>query len=196
MWKCFFHASGAALLWICWCFPLEAVIGYTWFVPEEERHDSALKRNKEALATELRLWEGYLQKVVHSHQRYDLTAPSLVNIFHPFLSSWAPTLTFRGSPSRWPTWHFFRLLPLSSGLGEWQKCVAVSRCLAVSATEVSPVFCSGCLLSVTLNWEVITLCWRTGLASKPAGLLTGWRTWRAKTTSKTSETLTACTVRH
>uniref|UniRef100_A0A3Q3XL24 GST N-terminal domain-containing protein n=1 Tax=Mola mola TaxID=94237 RepID=A0A3Q3XL24_MOLML len=36
---------------------LKAVIGYTWFVPEEERHDSALKRNKEALATELRLWE-------------------------------------------------------------------------------------------------------------------------------------------
>ncbi|XP_075931439.1 glutathione S-transferase A-like [Anarhichas minor] len=42
---------------------LNAVIYYNWFVPEEERHDSALKRNKEALATELKLWEGYLQKL-------------------------------------------------------------------------------------------------------------------------------------
>ncbi|XP_034401854.1 glutathione S-transferase A-like [Cyclopterus lumpus] len=42
---------------------LNAVIYYEWFVPEEERHDSALKRNREALATELKLWEGYLQKL-------------------------------------------------------------------------------------------------------------------------------------
>ncbi|KAK5855329.1 hypothetical protein PBY51_005436 [Eleginops maclovinus] len=42
---------------------LNAVIYYTWFVPEEERHDSALKRNKEALTAELQLWEGYLQKL-------------------------------------------------------------------------------------------------------------------------------------
>ncbi|XP_062266340.1 glutathione S-transferase A-like [Platichthys flesus] len=41
---------------------LNAVIYYDWYVPEDERHDSALKRNKEALATELKLWEGYLQK--------------------------------------------------------------------------------------------------------------------------------------
>ncbi|XP_026204351.1 glutathione S-transferase A-like [Anabas testudineus] len=42
---------------------LNSVIYYEWFVPEEERHDSAVKRNREALATELKLWEGYLQKV-------------------------------------------------------------------------------------------------------------------------------------
>lgn len=42
---------------------LNAVIYYNWFIPEEERHDSALQRNKEALTTELRLWEGYLQKL-------------------------------------------------------------------------------------------------------------------------------------
>ncbi|KAF0047683.1 hypothetical protein F2P81_001316 [Scophthalmus maximus] len=42
---------------------LNAVIYYNWFVPEGERHDSALERNREALATELKLWEGYLQKV-------------------------------------------------------------------------------------------------------------------------------------
>uniref|UniRef100_A0A669BEG7 Glutathione S-transferase rho n=1 Tax=Oreochromis niloticus TaxID=8128 RepID=A0A669BEG7_ORENI len=44
---------------------LNVVIYYSfdWFVPEGERHESALKRNKEALVTELRLWEGYLQKL-------------------------------------------------------------------------------------------------------------------------------------
>ncbi|XP_041812064.1 glutathione S-transferase A-like [Chelmon rostratus] len=52
---------------------LNAVIYYEWFVPEAERHESALKRNKEALATELKLWEDYLQKLgPNSH----LTGPS------------------------------------------------------------------------------------------------------------------------
>ncbi|XP_076610112.1 glutathione S-transferase A-like [Chaetodon auriga] len=35
---------------------------YIWLVPEEERHESAQKRNKEALIAELKLWEGYLDK--------------------------------------------------------------------------------------------------------------------------------------
>ncbi|KAF7668582.1 hypothetical protein LDENG_00001950 [Lucifuga dentata] len=39
------------------------VIYYNWKVPEAERHDSALKRNKEALTAELKLWEGYLEKL-------------------------------------------------------------------------------------------------------------------------------------
>ncbi|RXM99419.1 Glutathione S-transferase A [Acipenser ruthenus] len=39
------------------------VIYYTWRVPEDERHDSAVKRNKEALSAELQLWEGYFQKM-------------------------------------------------------------------------------------------------------------------------------------
>ncbi|GLD57928.1 glutathione S-transferase A [Lates japonicus] len=38
------------------------VIYYNWKVPEGERHDSAVKRNREALAAELKLWEEYLQK--------------------------------------------------------------------------------------------------------------------------------------
>lgn len=38
------------------------VIYYNWKVPEGERHDSAIKRNKEALSAEVKLWEGYLQK--------------------------------------------------------------------------------------------------------------------------------------
>nr|XP_019945879.1 PREDICTED: glutathione S-transferase A-like [Paralichthys olivaceus] len=38
------------------------VIYYNWKFPEGERHDSAVKRNKENLITELKLWEGYLQK--------------------------------------------------------------------------------------------------------------------------------------
>ncbi|KAL6473424.1 hypothetical protein MHYP_G00169850, partial [Metynnis hypsauchen] len=39
------------------------VVFYEWFVPEGERHESAQKRNKEALTTELKLWESYLQKL-------------------------------------------------------------------------------------------------------------------------------------
>lgn len=49
---------------------LVAVVFYDWDVLEEERHDSALKRNKEALMTELKLWEGYLGKVAHPYQGY------------------------------------------------------------------------------------------------------------------------------
>ncbi|KAM9823732.1 glutathione S-transferase A-like [Neosynchiropus ocellatus] len=41
---------------------LNDVIYYEWYVPEEERHDSALQRRKDALVTEMKLWEGYLQK--------------------------------------------------------------------------------------------------------------------------------------
>ncbi|KAM6899279.1 glutathione S-transferase A-like [Xenentodon cancila] len=37
------------------------VIYYNWKVPEGERHDSAVKRNREALKVEVKLWEGYLQ---------------------------------------------------------------------------------------------------------------------------------------
>lgn len=47
---------------------------YTMRVPEGERHDSAIKRNNEALSAELKIWDGYLkvplqlsdrQKVLH-----------------------------------------------------------------------------------------------------------------------------------
>lgn len=37
------------------------VLFYYWLVPEAERQDSAIKRNKEALTVELKLWEGYLK---------------------------------------------------------------------------------------------------------------------------------------
>ena len=46
------------------------VIAYNWRVPEAERHDSAFKRNKETLTAELKLWEGYLQKVRLKMIRY------------------------------------------------------------------------------------------------------------------------------
>uniref|UniRef100_A0A8C1M1X6 Glutathione S-transferase rho n=1 Tax=Cyprinus carpio TaxID=7962 RepID=A0A8C1M1X6_CYPCA len=36
---------------------------YDEYVPEEERHESALKRNKESLIAEFKLWEVYLQKM-------------------------------------------------------------------------------------------------------------------------------------
>ncbi|XP_008330279.1 glutathione S-transferase rho isoform X2 [Cynoglossus semilaevis] len=37
------------------------VIYYNYKVPENERLESAIKRNKESLAEEIKLWEGYLQ---------------------------------------------------------------------------------------------------------------------------------------
>ncbi|XP_051811637.1 glutathione S-transferase A-like [Acanthochromis polyacanthus] len=37
------------------------VIYYNYKVPEGERHDSAVQRNREALTAELKLWEGYLK---------------------------------------------------------------------------------------------------------------------------------------
>ncbi|XP_048449333.1 glutathione S-transferase A-like [Rhincodon typus] len=36
---------------------------YNWRVPEPERHESALARNKAALTSEFTLWEGYLGKM-------------------------------------------------------------------------------------------------------------------------------------
>ncbi|XP_061672494.1 glutathione S-transferase A-like [Syngnathoides biaculeatus] len=41
---------------------LVAVVYYDYVVPEGERCDSALKRNRQALTNELKLWEGYLRK--------------------------------------------------------------------------------------------------------------------------------------
>ncbi|XP_055504650.1 glutathione S-transferase A-like isoform X1 [Leucoraja erinacea] len=40
-----------------------AIIYYFWKVPENERHESALERNKKALNAELNMWEGYLGKL-------------------------------------------------------------------------------------------------------------------------------------
>lgn len=48
---------------------LRDVIYYQWKVPEEERHDFAVKRNREALSAELELWEGYLKKVTPENCR-------------------------------------------------------------------------------------------------------------------------------
>lgn len=39
------------------------VIYYNYIVPEVERHDSAIKRNRENLSAEVKLWEGYLEQV-------------------------------------------------------------------------------------------------------------------------------------
>ncbi|XP_076610107.1 glutathione S-transferase A-like isoform X1 [Chaetodon auriga] len=48
------------------CFTLNQKLAdlfyYIMRVPEEEKHDSTLKRHKEALIAELKLWEGYLDK--------------------------------------------------------------------------------------------------------------------------------------
>ncbi|XP_048403189.1 glutathione S-transferase A-like [Stegostoma tigrinum] len=42
---------------------LAVVTFYDWKFPENERHDSAVERNKKALKEELMLWERYLEKL-------------------------------------------------------------------------------------------------------------------------------------
>ncbi|XP_035613508.1 glutathione S-transferase A-like [Oncorhynchus keta] len=42
---------------------LSDVVYYEYYVPRGERHDSAIKRNKDNLAIEIQLWEGYFQKM-------------------------------------------------------------------------------------------------------------------------------------
>lgn len=49
-----------------------AVIFYEYYVPVGERLESALKRHKDALTTELKIWEGYLQKV-NGNYKHKLT---------------------------------------------------------------------------------------------------------------------------
>ncbi|XP_031698314.1 glutathione S-transferase A-like, partial [Anarrhichthys ocellatus] len=65
------------------------VIYYTYKVPEGERHDSAVKRNREALAAEIKLWEGYLEKGSGSFmagKTFSLADvvvyPSIASLFH------------------------------------------------------------------------------------------------------------------
>uniref|UniRef100_A0A4W5NHB4 Glutathione S-transferase rho n=1 Tax=Hucho hucho TaxID=62062 RepID=A0A4W5NHB4_9TELE len=45
---------------------LSDVVYYEYYVPQGERHDSALKRNKDNLAIEIKLWEGYFQNMESS----------------------------------------------------------------------------------------------------------------------------------
>ncbi|XP_038580562.1 glutathione S-transferase A-like [Micropterus salmoides] len=65
------------------------VIYYNWKVPEGERHDSAVKRNRDVLSAEVKLWEGYLQKASGSFfagknfSLADVTVyPSIAYLFH------------------------------------------------------------------------------------------------------------------
>lgn len=46
--------------------PSGTVIYYNYMVPEGERHDTAIKRNREVLSAEIKLWEGYLDEVKNS----------------------------------------------------------------------------------------------------------------------------------
>ncbi|XP_041931732.1 glutathione S-transferase A-like [Alosa sapidissima] len=42
---------------------LSDIVYYNLRVPEEERHDSTMKRNMETLAAELKMWEAYMEKM-------------------------------------------------------------------------------------------------------------------------------------
>uniref|UniRef100_A0A3Q1FU29 Glutathione S-transferase rho n=1 Tax=Acanthochromis polyacanthus TaxID=80966 RepID=A0A3Q1FU29_9TELE len=66
---------------------------YNFKVPEGERHDSAIHRNKEAMTAELKLWEGYLKKTncCLAGQEFTLADvlvyPFIAYMFHYGLSS-------------------------------------------------------------------------------------------------------------
>uniref|UniRef100_A0A3P9HM83 Glutathione S-transferase rho n=1 Tax=Oryzias latipes TaxID=8090 RepID=A0A3P9HM83_ORYLA len=75
------------------------IIYYDLLVPEEERHDSALKRSKETLSTELQLWEGYLQNVwsISNHTPVSLRLTASIGFYYSLLkerpsikASWPP----------------------------------------------------------------------------------------------------------
>ncbi|XP_076005852.1 glutathione S-transferase A-like [Genypterus blacodes] len=56
---------------------LNSVKYYNWFVPEAERHESALKRNWEVLDTELQLWEGQTIKPAKVSQINHANSPEV-----------------------------------------------------------------------------------------------------------------------
>ncbi|XP_054461372.1 glutathione S-transferase A-like [Anoplopoma fimbria] len=68
------------------------VIYYNWKVPEGERHDSAVKRNREALTAEVKLWETYMDKKCgfmagKTFSLADVAVyPSIAYVFHYGLS--------------------------------------------------------------------------------------------------------------
>lgn len=72
---------------------INAVIYYEYYVPESERLDTVVKRNKDGLASELKLWEGYLEKsgpfMAGEHfSMADVTIfPSVANLFRYGLSA-------------------------------------------------------------------------------------------------------------
>uniref|UniRef100_A0A8C7X387 Glutathione S-transferase rho n=1 Tax=Oryzias sinensis TaxID=183150 RepID=A0A8C7X387_9TELE len=82
-----------------------SVIYYDLLVPEEERHDSTLKRSKETLSTELQLWEGYLQNVwsISNHTPVSLRLTALSAGRFPKLAKYYSLLKERPSiKASWP----------------------------------------------------------------------------------------------
>uniref|UniRef100_A0A3Q1CI33 Glutathione S-transferase rho n=1 Tax=Amphiprion ocellaris TaxID=80972 RepID=A0A3Q1CI33_AMPOC len=99
---------------------LVEIVLYNYKVPEGERHDSAVQRNKEALTAELKLWEGYLKKTDCCLAGKEFTLadvvffPSVAFLFrlglssehHPVLAKYYNSLKDRASiKATWPpTW--------------------------------------------------------------------------------------------
>ncbi|XP_023131540.1 glutathione S-transferase A-like [Amphiprion ocellaris] len=97
------------------------LVAYNFRVPEGERHDSAVQRNKEALTAELKLWEGYLKKTDCCLAGKEFTLadvlvfPYIAYMFHyglsseryPAVAKYCNSLKDRPSiKATWPpTWH-------------------------------------------------------------------------------------------
>ncbi|XP_029938078.1 glutathione S-transferase A-like [Salarias fasciatus] len=77
---------------------IDGVSYYKYLVPEGERHESALQRNRDALTTELKLWEGYLENVAEGSY---LAGPfSLADVIG--FPNAAYAFAFGLSPERYP----------------------------------------------------------------------------------------------
>uniref|UniRef100_A0A3B3TKN6 Glutathione S-transferase rho n=1 Tax=Poecilia latipinna TaxID=48699 RepID=A0A3B3TKN6_9TELE len=72
---------------------MEFFVFYDFYAPEGERHDSALKRHKDNLVTELKLWESYLENCC-------FRGFSLADVV--FFPSIACTFAYGLSPERYP----------------------------------------------------------------------------------------------
>lgn len=106
-------------------FSLADVLYYNFFVPEDERHDSAVKRRQEALTAELKMWEGYLVTKLHSQLGGGTAAPQ--HSMYQMLSSKSLALLHRkvtaawlGRASPWLTWPSSPSSPTSSITGNVQ----------------------------------------------------------------------------
>ncbi|XP_007559852.1 PREDICTED: glutathione S-transferase A-like [Poecilia mexicana] len=77
---------------------MESFAFYDFFIPEGERLDSALKRNKDNLVTELKLWESYLENV--AADRYLAGGFSLADVV--VFPNVAFAFAYGLSPERYP----------------------------------------------------------------------------------------------
>lgn len=131
-------------------------------VPEEERHESAVRRHREALVTELKLWEGYLQKVSNTHTHKAIKRCTLAGSFYSSVLciKVAPGSYLAGAFSMADVIVFpniayaFRFGYVTEFDTWWEKTLLIF----IHQHHNPNFFSSGFLLDVTPSWPNITAC--------------------------------------